>query len=68
MFYFTCTTFVILLFLPYYLSSVILFWKPLCCAGTKLCLTLQSRELQDFRLLCPSLSPTVCSNLYQLSW
>ena len=30
--------------------------------------SLQSHELQHKRLLCPSLSPWVCSNSYPLSW
>ena len=30
--------------------------------------SLQPRELQHARLLCPSLSPGVCSNSYPLSW
>ena len=33
-----------------------------CCSVTKLCSTLQSHGLWHVRLLCPSLSPRVCSN------
>ena len=38
------------------------------CSVANLYLTLQSHGLQHFRLLCPSLSPGVCSDSYQLSW
>ena len=39
-----------------------------CCSVTQSCLTLQSHGLQHARLLCPSLSPGVCSNSCPLSW
>ena len=38
-----------------------------CCSVTKLCSTLQSHGLWHVRLLCPSLSPRVCSNSCPLS-
>ena len=37
------------------------------CSVVKSCLTLQPHRLQDARLLCPSLSPEVCSNSCPLS-
>ena len=39
-----------------------------CCSVAKSCLTLQPHGLQHVRLLCPSLSPRVCSNSCPLSW
>ena len=47
-----------------------------CCSVTKLCPShvqivsnyLQPHGLQHTRLLCPPLSPGVCSNSYPLSW
>ena len=37
-----------------------------CCSGTKSCLTFcDPQELQYLRLLCPPLSPRVCSNSRQ---
>ena len=39
-----------------------------CYSVTKSCLTLQPHGLQHTRLLCPSLSPGVCSNSYSFSW
>ena len=39
-----------------------------CCSVTKLCLTLCSYKLQLARLLCPPLSPRVCSDSCPLSW
>ena len=38
------------------------------CSVAKLCLTLQSHELQHTRLSCPLLSPRVCSNSCPSSW
>ena len=38
-----------------------------CCSVTKPCLTLWSHGLQQARLLCPPLSPGVCSNSRPLS-
>ena len=38
-----------------------------CCSAAKSSLTLRPHGLQHTRLLCPSLSPGVCSNLYLLS-
>ena len=39
----------------------------LCCSVAKSCLTLQPHGLQHSRLLCPPLSPQVCSNSCPLS-
>ena len=39
-----------------------------CCSVTKSCLTLQPHGLQHTRLLCPPLSPRVCSDSCPLSW
>ena len=39
-----------------------------CYSVTKSCLTLWPHELQHTRLLCPSLSPKVCSNSCPLNW
>ena len=39
-----------------------------CCSGTKSCLTFcDPQELQYLRLLCPPLSPRVCSNSRQFA-
>ena len=38
-----------------------------CCSFTQLCPTLHPHRLQQARLLCPSLSPGVCSNSCPLS-
>ena len=44
------------------------FWDlSYCCLVPKSCLTLQPHGLQPTRLLCPSLSPRVCSNSCPLS-
>ena len=38
------------------------------CSVSKLCPTLQSHRLKHTRLLCPPLSPRVCSNSCPVSW
>ena len=38
------------------------------CSVTRSCPTLQLHRLQHYRLLCPSLSPRVCSYLCWLNW
>ena len=43
-------------------------WICYCCSACKSCLTLRPHGLQHARLLCPSLSPTVCSNACSLCW
>ena len=40
----------------------------MCCSVAELCPTLWSSGLQHTRLLCPPLSPRVCSDLCPLSW
>ena len=40
----------------------------MCCSVAELCPTLWPRGLQYTRLLCPPLSPRVCSDLCPLSW
>ena len=39
-----------------------------CCSVTQFCVTLRTHGLQHARLLCPSLSPSVCSNSCPLNW
>ena len=39
-----------------------------CCSATKFCPTLWPHRLQHARLLCPPVSPGVCSNSCPLSW
>ena len=51
-------------------SSPIWLWGYCCCSVTKLCLILWPHRLQHTRLLCPPLSPGICSDSWpnELSW
>ena len=56
-------------FIMYLEKSFFIFWLQMyCCLVNNSCVTLQPHELQHARLLCPSLSPRVCSNSCLLSW
>ena len=48
-------------------NDICLFWQP-CCSVAKSCSILWPDELLHTKLLCPSLSPGVCSNSHPLSW